>query len=137
MHQSHLVSLQIARPAAAVYAYLAEPGNFPEWVLAVGPEFRQIGALEWAGSSSTGELIVRFCERNVFGVLDHAIYRPGDEPLMMPMRVVPNDEGCELTFIYYRRPGMTDEQFASVVEWVTSDFMALKSLLEFGHSSAV
>ena len=59
MHQSHLVSLQIARPAAAVYAYLAEPGNFPEWVLAVGPEFRQIGALEWAGSSSTGELIVR------------------------------------------------------------------------------
>ena len=63
--------------------------------------------------------------------------RVGDEPLMMPMRVVPNDEGCELTFIYYRRPGMTDEQFASVVEWVTSDFMALKSLLEFGHSSAV
>ena len=136
MHQSHVISLSIDCPADAVYAYLAEPANFPEWAVSVGPSFRQIGPLEWAGPSATGEKIVRFCARNALGVLDHAIYRAGDEPLMMPMRVFPNGDGCELTFIYFRRPGMTDEQFASTVEWVTTDFLALRSLLEASHSSA-
>lgn len=130
MHQSYAISLSIKCSPERAYTYLAEPKNFPEWALAVGPGMTQIGPLEWATQSPTGDMRVRFCPRNSLGVLDHAIYRPGEEPLMMPMRVFPNGEGCELTFVYFRRPGSTDEEYRSVIEWVTTDFMALKSQLE-------
>jgi hypothetical protein len=96
----------------------------------VDSNFRQIGPLEWVGDSTVGERIVRFCEPNPYGVLDHAVYRAGEAPVVMPMRVAPNGDGCELTFIFYRRPGTTDEEFASGIEWVTADFLALKSMLE-------
>ena len=46
------------------------------------------------------------------------------------MRVMPNEEGTELVFTFYQRPGMSDEEFASAIEWVTTDFLTLKSLLE-------
>ncbi|MDR3473150.1 MAG: hypothetical protein P4M09_15935 [Devosia sp.] len=130
MYQSHVISLPINRPAREVYAFLAEPMNFPKWAVVVGPHFRQIGPHEWVGDSPTGDSIVRFCERNTLGVLDHAVYHAGEEPVMMPMRVFPNGKGCELTFCFFRRPGMTDEQFSSAIEWITTDFQTLQSLLE-------
>jgi len=130
MHQSHAISLTINCTADAAYAYLVEPTNFPDWALAVGRDMRQVGPREWAVGSPNGERLVRFCPRNNLGVLDHALYRPGEEPVMMPMRVFPNGEGCELTFVYFRRTDQNDEQFASTIEWLTSDFLALKSYLE-------
>jgi len=130
MYQSHLIALSIKRPVDEVYAFLAEPLNFPQWAAVVGPDLRQIGPNEWAGDSPSGERIIRFCERNTYGVLDHAVYRPGEVPVTMPMRVAANEEGCELTFAFYRRPGTTEAEFASGIEWVTSDFLALKSMLE-------
>ena len=131
MLQSHLISLSIRRPVAEVYDFLAEPRNFPKWAAVVSSGFRQIGPDLWAGESPVGERLVKFCPRNDLGVLDHAVYRRGEEPVMMPMRVVPNGaDGCELTFLYYRRPGVTDEEFASGVEWIESDFKALQSMLE-------
>lgn len=131
MYQSHLVALSIRRPAADVYAFLAEPRNFPKWAAVVVPPLRQVGPDEWAADSQVGERLIRFTPRNDFGVLDHAVYRRGEEPVMMPMRVVSNGgDGCELTFLYYRRPGMTDEEYASGCEWIDSDFLALQSMLE-------
>jgi hypothetical protein len=46
------------------------------------------------------------------------------------MRVVPNEEGTELNFTFFAREGMDDAQFASAIEWITTDFLTLKSLLE-------
>jgi hypothetical protein len=46
------------------------------------------------------------------------------------MRVMPNEEGTELTFTFYQRPGMDDDAFASAIEWITTDFLTLKTLLE-------
>ena len=38
--------------------------------------------------------------------------------------------GRDLTFTFFRREGMDDAQFASAIEWIMTDFLALKSLLE-------
>ena len=46
------------------------------------------------------------------------------------MRVFANGEGCELTYTMYQRAGTSDASFASEIEWVRADFLALKSLLE-------
>ena len=130
MHQSHVIHLSINRSFADAYDFLAEPRNYPRWAAVVESTFRQIGPNEWTAQTEFGERIIRFCERNELGVLDHAVYRYGDQPLMMPMRLIPNDPGCELTFVFFRRAGITDAEFASAIEWVTTDFMALQGLLE-------
>jgi hypothetical protein len=46
------------------------------------------------------------------------------------MRVVPNDDGSELIFTVYQRPGMSDEVFAEDANAVTRDLERLKTLLE-------
>ena len=46
------------------------------------------------------------------------------------MRVMPNEEGTELAFTFYQRPGMSQEQFASAIEWVTMDLLTLKAVIE-------
>lgn len=130
MHQRHLVHLSIERPVREVYDFLAEPLNLPMWSAVTPGTYRQVGPLEWAAETEFGPRLVRFCPPNKFGVLDHAWYREGDEPLMMPMRVVANETGTELTFLFFRRPDMSDEKFASTIEWVTVDFLVLKGLLE-------
>jgi hypothetical protein len=130
MLQRHLIHITIERPVAAVYEFLAEPLNYPMWSAVVPGTYRQVGPLEWAAETEFGPRLVRFCPRNTFGVLDHGWYREGDEPLIMPMRVVANGEGTELIVLFYRRPELDDETFASTIEWVTVDFLVLKGLLE-------
>ena len=47
-----------------------------------------------------------------------------------PMRVVPNGEGSEFIFTLFRRPDMSDEQFAEDGRAVETDLRTLKELLE-------
>jgi hypothetical protein len=129
LHESHLIHFTLTRSVAEVYAYVSKPQNFAQWAAVVGP-MRQVGPLEWKAEMAFGMRIVRFTEPNPYGVLDHAIYKEGDEPVVMPMRVTANGDGCDLIFVFFRRDGMTDEQFASGVEWVNADFLALRSILE-------
>jgi len=81
-------------------------------------------------SDTRGPLTVRFCERNKLGVLDYEVSRPGESPLLVPMRVYPNEGGCDLQFTYFQRPGVSDEKLDSEVEWVHTDLLTLKALLE-------
>jgi hypothetical protein len=127
--QSHVVHLAIDSPFERVVDFLSDAGNFPKWA-AVQGEMTRLSELEWEAQTEFGERIVRFSPRNEFGVFDHAVYKPGDRPIRMPLQIIQNEDGCDLVFLFPRRPGVTDEQFASSVEWVTSDFMSLRSLLE-------
>jgi len=129
MRQSHLIHFSIARRVDEVYAFLADPRNYPRWA-AVDGGMAQLRVNEWLTQTAFGDRIVRFTEPNPYGVLDHAVYVEGEVPLMMPMRVVANGDGTELMFLFVRRDGMTDEQFNSTVEWVTTDLLTLRSLLE-------
>ena len=49
-----------------------------------------------------------------------------------PVRLIANEEGCELVMIWFQRPGRSDEAFKSDAEWVASDLNRLKALLEVG-----
>lgn len=128
-----VVSHSIARPLHEVYAYLAEPTNFGSWAFAGDAAMRPLGAGEWAVETSVGPRIIRFAGRNDFGVLTYfSRLDAGSPPHPVPMRVLPNGAGTELIYVFYQRPGSSDADFRSVVEWVTADLLALKSLLELG-----
>lgn len=130
MLQSHLIHLSITRPIGEVYDFLAEPRNYLKWAAVVGDRFEPMGPLEFGIETEFGPRIVRFTPRNDLGVLDHAVYREGDTPLMMPMRLIANGDGCELAFTFFRRPGMSDAAFQSAIDWIQVDLMGLKGLLE-------
>ncbi len=131
MRRSHTITIQIEAPYEAVSAYLAEPRNYPEWA-AIDPEsFALLENGDWSAQVRFGGLRhIRFAPANTLGVFDHSVFAPGETPLWMPMRLTPLDEGCELTFTFRQRDGMSEESFTSTLEWVTTDFWALKSLLE-------
>lgn len=136
MRRSHTISISIACPWADAYAYLARPINFEAWAAVEPGSLRHRADGDWEGETPFGFRHFRFTAPNAFGVLDHAIFVPGGEVVFNAMRVTPNGEGCDLTFIFFRREGMDDAEFASAVEWITTDFLALKSLLEARHAGA-
>jgi hypothetical protein len=130
MFKSRTISIPIYRSYEEVYDFLAEPRNFPSWASNLGADFVQIGENDWATTTRSGRVILRFAPRNEYGVLDHQLILEGKAPISTPMRLIENDEGCEIIYTQFQRPGMSPEAFASEVEWVTSDFEALRSLLE-------
>ena len=130
MRRSQTISLSIERPFDEVYDYLVKPLNFQNWAAVEQGSFRPLENGDWEGVTPNGLRHMRFVTPNNYGVLDHAVFEPGSVPLFMPMRVVPNGEGTELIFSFFQRDGMDDESFASTLEWIRTDLLTLKSLLE-------
>ena len=104
--------MTIERPASDVYEFVSDPKNVAAW------------------ASGVKSARVRFVERNRYGVLDHYVSIDGGAEVYVPMRVFPNGEGAEVLLTVFRRPGMSEEQFAEDAQWVRRDLEALKALLE-------
>jgi hypothetical protein len=124
------ISVSIARHWEDVYAFLAEPGNFPKWAPGLGHSFRPLGGMEWLVETPVGTMKVRFSERNSFGVLDHAVIPENSQAMINPMRVFANGDGSEVLFTLFQRADMSDDEFASDADLVARDLQSLKALLE-------
>ncbi len=125
---SRTVSISIARSAADVYAFLAEPTEFPRW-----SEFitrMQPDGEDWIATTSAGTCRIRFVPRNAFGIVDHTvIVAPGVE-VFVPFRVVENQGGSEVLFTVFRQPAQDDRAFEADVGMVLTDLRNLKRVLE-------
>ena len=130
MHELIHLSIFIARPAAAVYDFVADPRNLPRWAAGLARSEVRPNGDEWAAESPFGKVRIRFAPRNSFGVLDHDVRLESGLTVHNPMRVIPVGEGSEFTFTLIRQPGMTDEQFARDRKAVEKDLQTLKELLE-------
>ncbi|MPZ18125.1 MAG: SRPBCC family protein [Luteitalea sp.] len=84
----------------------------------------------WTAVTPDGRMRVRFTERNAFGVLDHHVIPPSGDAIYVPVRVVANGSGSDITFTLFRRPDASDEEFARDADWVSRDLNTLKTLLE-------
>jgi Polyketide cyclase / dehydrase and lipid transport len=123
------LSIAIDRPAAKAYEFLSAPENFPKWATGLAGSLRKVGD-EWIADTPEGRAVMRFSERNAYGVLDHSVTLPRGVTVYVPLRVVPKGDGCELVLTLFRQPGMSDERFAADAEWVMRDLGAAKRLLE-------
>jgi hypothetical protein len=123
------VSVSILRPPADVYAFAAEPLNLPRWASGLSGSIAGVND-EWVAESPMGRVTIRFVSPNDLGVLDHDVVLESGERFHNPMRVVANGDGSEVVFTLYRRPGMTDEEFAADARAVEDDLRTLKRLLE-------
>jgi len=123
------LSIAINRAAAEAYEFLSAPENFPRWASGLAGSLRQVGE-DWIAETPEGRALVRFSERNAYGVLDHSVTLPRGVTVYVPLRVVARGDGCELVLTLFRRPGMSDEKFAADAEWVMRDLGAAKRILE-------
>lgn len=123
------LSITIERSPADVYAFAARPENVPRWAQGLGGKIENVGG-EWVADSPMGKVKVRFAEPNALGVLDHDVTLPSGLTVHNPMRVVANGSGSEVVFTLFRRPEVSDDEFAADGRAVTKDLSALKRLLE-------
>jgi len=108
------ISVSINRSAAQVYEFASNPENLPKWAAGLSGSIRKVNE-EWIAESPMGTVKVKFAEKNKFGVLDHEVTLPSGVKIYNPMRVFPNNDGSELVFTLYRRPDVSDQEFAQDV----------------------
>jgi hypothetical protein len=126
------VSVSIERSASEVYEFVVNPMNLPRWASGLAGAVQKIGA-DWVADSPMGKLTLKFATDNPFGVLDHAVTTEAGLTFQNPMRVVPNGDGSEVTFVLFRLADMSEQQFAEDAAQVQKDLAQLKAILE-GHA---
>lgn len=123
------VSEWIDRPAREVYDYVRDPSNLVHWAQGLGSAVVEVDGA-WLMDTPQGQVRVAFAAENPFGVLDHDVTPPSGEVVHVPMRVIPDAEGCEVVFTVRRLPGMTDAELTRDAGLVATDLATLKHLLE-------
>jgi uncharacterized protein YndB with AHSA1/START domain len=129
MSESLHLSTHIARPAAEVYAFAADPAHLPEWAAGLSGAIEQRDG-RWFAVAPMGEVEVRFVEANPYGVLDHDVTLPDGTTVTNPMRVIADGDECEVVFTLRRGPSTTDEELAADERAVRADLATLRELLE-------
>ncbi|MBW3625889.1 MAG: SRPBCC family protein [Armatimonadetes bacterium] len=126
---SKTLSVSIDCPPGMAYDFLSNPENLPRWAAGLCLSIASSGD-DWIVTTPQGPMTIRFSERNGFGVLDHTVSPAPGAEVYVPMRVVPNGTGCELTFTLFRMPGMSEAQFAEDAGIVHRDLNRVKTILE-------
>jgi len=133
MFRTGIISIYIDRPFAPVYDFLLDPANLMRWMPSLGPMLRHVVDEEWVAENPDwpiGPLTMRFTPRNRYGVLDVAVSSASLGTMSVPCRLVPNGIGCEIIYLLRQSAGSTEDAFASEQEWLRSDLLTLKTLLE-------
>lgn len=84
----------------------------------------------WVANTPEGKATVRFTPPNLYGVLDHWVSLPAGQEIYIPLRVIANDEACEVGLTLFRLSEMDDAAFERDAETVRKDLAVLKRLLE-------
>jgi hypothetical protein len=132
MLKSRVFTIPIHRSYADVYGFLSEPANFALWGGSEpGSEMTHLGDNDYLVTLPRGRRVMRFTPRNEFGVLDYEVFLEGETGgPVTPVRIHPNQDGCEIVFTWFQRLGVTDEQYESETEWAYSDLLRMKAYIE-------
>ena len=127
-YRSRHVSVSIKSSPDRVYEFVSNPSNLPKWAAGLSGSIEEIEG-DLIAESPMGRVKIKFASDNTFGILDHYVMLPSGEIIYNPMRVFQNENGSELVFTLYQRPGMSDQNFRHDEELVASDLQRLKSLI--------
>lgn len=131
LNPCRLISISVARTAADVYDYARRPETMPEWAAGLGGGLRASAEPDvWIVDTPGGEARVRFSPDNPYGVLDHWVTLADGTEVSVPLRVVANGDGAEVTLTLFRLPDMDDAAFERDAQAVTRDLETLKARLE-------
>ena len=124
------VSVSIARDWREVYEAFWRPEIFPHWASGLAQSSLVADGADYIARGPEGEVRIRFTPHNAFGIMDHMVMLADGNRVDVPLRIVPNGDGAEVTLTLFRQPGMDDSTFARDAEWIARDLAALKRLAE-------
>jgi hypothetical protein len=127
--QAQTLSISIEAPFEAAYAFAHRPEAFARWAAGLATSLRKSGR-GWVADTPEGEASVEFSPPNPYGILDHRVRLAGKPEIYIPLRMVRNGDGVEVSLILLRQPDMTDAMFERDAGLVRDDLRALKALLE-------
>lgn len=130
MLEARTVSISIHLPWKNLYQSIWEPEFFPKWASGLAESTLVKEGDRWKASGPEGAVKIRFTDHNDYGIMDHFVDTGSDHDVYVPMRVMPNLEGAEVTITIFRQPGMTEEKFRFDIAWVEKDLKALKAIFE-------
>ena len=130
LHEAVTLAVSISCPFARANDFLSRPENFPQWASGLSTSLEKTDTGTWMAHTPMGLLKLRFTPPNDFGVIDHFITLESGQELAVPMRVVPNADGCTVMLTLFHTPDMTVQKFTDDQEWVRRDLAALKGVLE-------
>ncbi|GAA0664810.1 polyketide cyclase [Kitasatospora atroaurantiaca] len=125
-------TVTIARPAAEVYAFLADPANWPVWAVVNVKAVEPTDDPEWwLMATPHGPARLRIRGDAETGLLDHD-YVEEMAAWSVPARVVPNAEGSEFMITFFQPPSFSDAFFDEQTALVDIELATLKQVLEAG-----
>lgn len=127
--ESRTLTVSIACDADAVYQFVSNPANLTLWATAFCKSIRQADS-EWIMETNSGPMKVRFVPPNDYRVADHFVSPAQGVEIHVPMRVLQNGSGSEVTFTLFHAPDTPPEKFAEDIRLVTQDLQTLKRGLE-------
>lgn len=108
--KQHTETRVFRAPKAAVFDYLADIENMPEWATEFARELKVVDGRHKV-VNGLGEFFFEIRADPETGVVD-MLAGPEPEALaLFPVRVVHAPGGCALTFTMFQQPGQPDELF--------------------------
>ena len=95
-----------------------------------GRPLPEAGPLVWSFDGPRGTVMVHFTPANPFFVMDYSVHASGQPTHSAHVRLIPNGAGTVLTHTSVQQRMISDEAFDSEEEWLLSDLLVLKSLME-------
>lgn len=131
MLKTRTLTIDIARPPGEVYDFLVNPANLAHWTLVQnGRPCPEAGPDSWAYDGPRGTVLVHFTAANPFLVLDYRMQVGPQVIHAAHVRVIRNGANTVLTHTSVQQPVVSDEMFTSEGEWMQSDLLVLKTLME-------
>ena len=131
MLASQQIQIDLDVPFPVAEAFLSEAHNYSLWASGLGAGIKAGPNPDWwIADSPAGQVMIRFSHPNKVGIFDHWVKLENGTEIYIPMRLIPNQDGCLLVFTLFRQPGMTDEQFVNDKQWVEKDLQQLKGCLQ-------
>jgi hypothetical protein len=124
-------TIQIARPAADVFDFLADPATMPSWAIHNVKSIRPLGNGRWEMDTPRGKGgLVPHYEKSS-GILDHEFIDAGEGHWAVSARVVPVSGAESVYMITLNQPeAMPEDAFEQGMILMDDELRALKDCVE-------
>jgi hypothetical protein len=132
---SRTITAVLDAPKEAVFDYLAQIENLPEWATEFAPELKDDQG-DAKVVNNLGEFYLRIAADPETGVIDMYAGPTKDELALFPTRVVALPDGrSAYSFTMFKAPGVSDDLFESQHESLRREFDNIRARFAADHPS--
>jgi hypothetical protein len=126
--RSETVTTVLAAPRSAVFEYISDIDNVPEWATEFARELKRDGE-DYKVVNGLGEFYFEIKADPDTGVIDMFAGPSKNEMAIFPTRAVPLPDGrTAFSFTMFQAPGMSEELFVSQHESLKREFANIAAI---------